>query len=244
MTHPRSTALLFLLGVSSVAACRSTGESADSPASSVVSPADAQRATTSPRTLEDATPAPVADGINRASLGELAPDFTLRDLDGREYRLSKYRGKLVVLEWFNPECHFVVHAYTEGPLHEMQERYSASGVVWLSINSSSTGQAGADPATNRAFAAEHRVRTPILFDPTGIVGRTYAARTTPHLFVINERGILVYRGALDNAPLGKVESTATKINYVEAAIADLKSGHAVTVSDVRPYGCGVRYGKP
>jgi len=239
MTHPHSVALLFF-GVLSVSACRSTGDDAGSrdSAPSVVS------ASAAPRTPADAPPIPVADGVNRAILGEIAPDFALPDVDGREHRLSKYRGKIVVLEWFNPNCRFVAYAYAEGPLREMHERYSAAGVVWLAINSISPEQAGADAATNRAFAAQHRLRTPILFDTTGVVGRSYGAKTTPHLFVINERGLLVYRGALDNAPLGRVESTASKINYVEAAIADLKSGHGVTMSDVRPYGSGVRYGRP
>lgn len=198
----------------------------------------------SAKTGDEIAQAPVADGVVRAEIGELAPDFELADLDGRVQRLSKYRGKIVVLEWFNPECPFVAYSYDSGPLHEMQARYATTGVVWLAINSSPPAQEGSDPASNRAFAAERNLRIPILLDPAGVIGRTYAARTTPTLYIVNERGLLVYSGGLDNAPMGQVESASVRTNYVDVAISDLRSGHAVTTSSTHPYGTPIKYTRP
>lgn len=188
--------------------------------------------------------APVADGVIRAEIGELAPDFQLVDLGGQVQKLSHHRGKIVVLEWFDPDCPFVLHAYDEGLLPEMQSRYAAAGIVWLAIHSSSPGTADADAASSLAFATQHRLRLSISMDPMGRIGRTYGARTTPHLCVINERGALVYSGGLDNAPMGRVASAATRTNYVDAAILDLRSGHAVTTSSTRAYGTAIQYGRP
>lgn len=186
---------------------------------------------------------PVADGLVHAELGQPAPDFRLKDLDGREHRLSSYRGKIVVLEWFNPACPFVQYAYDKGPMRDMRERYATTGIVWLGINSGAPGMQGADVLENKEFLAKYAIKTPLLIDSSGVVGRSYGAKTTPHMFVINERGVLVYRGGLDNAQLGKVEGSAAKVNYVDAALTDLKSGHGVTTSDTKSYGCSVKYGK-
>ena len=187
---------------------------------------------------------PVADGQSHATIGEPAPDFELADLEGRRYKLSHFRGKMIVLEWFNPDCAAVVYAYGEGELREMRARHASNGIVWLTINSSPPGESGADLALNQQFVAAHHLSQPILLDPTGVVGRSYGARTTPEMYVVNERGVLVYSGALDNAPRGRVQSLAQKTNYVEMAIADLRSGHAVTQTTSRPYGCEIKYVKP
>jgi peroxiredoxin len=232
-------------------ACRAGGEeqphvvapsgSAVPAAVDVNAAADAEAAV---RTQDAPPKIAVPDGEVRAELGQPAPDFELLDLYGRTHKLSSYRGKIVVLEWFNPACPAVVYAYGEGELREAKSRHASNGIVWLAINSGAPGEEGSDPAENRQFAAANRLRQPILLDPAGVVGHTFGARTTPHLFVINERGLLVYSGALDNAPRGRVESLAWKSNYVDNAIADLRSGHAVLKGTTRPYGCDIKYLHP
>jgi peroxiredoxin len=226
-------------------ACRSggsdTAEFAPPEASTVNASATPARPA---RTQDTLTDAPVADGRVHAEIGDPAPDFELADLEGRRFKLSHFRGKMIVLEWFNPDCAAVIYAYGEGELREMRARHASTGIVWLTINSTPPSEPGADLALNQQFAAAHHLTQPILMDPTGVVGRSYGARTTPEMFVVNERGVLVYAGALDNAPRGKVQSLAQKTNYVEMAIADLRSGHAVTQTTTRPYGCEIRYVKP
>jgi peroxiredoxin len=179
---------------------------------------------------------PVADAPDKAELGKTAPDFTLKDLDGNEHKLSSYRGKLVVLEWFDPTCPYCEYAYGSGPLKDMPERCREQGIVWLTINSAGPANAGAAPEKNKKFAEQHKMKAPLLLDPTGRVGQAYGAKTTPHMFVINERGALVYRGALDNAPGGKPEASEAKVNYVDLAIGNLKAGFAVLKPDTKPYG--------
>lgn len=232
----------ILFGALVGAGCRSTAvDDGSIPASASTITAAANEPRSSLRPVASVERGPVADGILRAGIGDVAPDFELFDLDGRPQRLSTHRGKIVVLEWFNPKCPVVKYAYDEGPLSEMKRRYAMTGIVWLAINSNAPGQEGSEPDDNRAFLAQRRLTTPVLLDPLGLVGRTYGARTTPHVFVVNERGVLVYSGALDNAPQGRVESAAAKTNYVETAISDLRSGHAVTTSSTRPYGCSIKY---
>lgn len=193
---------------------------------------------------KDETPMPSVDKGDKAEVGKLAPEFKLKDLDGKETKLSDHKGKIVVLEWFNPGCPFVVAAYDEkGPMKDMRARYQGEGIVWLAINSGAAGMEGADAKANKEFAEKHKLRAPILLDPEGVVGKAYGAKTTPHMYVINEKGMLVYRGAVDNAPNNKVEGEGPKANYVDAAIKDLKSGHAVATAETRSYGCSVKYAK-
>lgn len=233
-------------------ACRSAPEAIE-PVRSTSAPVDAAArdartpAAVRPTTIGGAAQpvaGPRADGTWRAELGTLAPEFELFDLEGRSHSLWSARGKIVVLEWFDPTCPYVEYAYDEGPLAEMKARLATRGVVWLAINSSAPGRVGASANECATFLARRKVDGTCLLDPTGVVGRTYGARTAPHLYVINERGLIVYSGALDNAPMGRVESASSRTNYVENAIADLRSGHAVTVSSTRPYGCAVKYDRP
>lgn len=190
------------------------------------------------------TPAEIAFEPTTAELGSPAPDFELRDLSGRPHRLAQYRGKIVVLEWFDPQCPFVTYAYDDGPLAEMKTRYVASGIVWLTLEAAHAERVEVAADMAREFAEQRKLRSPILIDRGGAVGRRYGARTTPHLFVVNDRGVLVYSGALDNAPMGRVERASNKSNYVDAAISDLRSGHAVTTSSTRPYGSAIAYPRP
>jgi peroxiredoxin len=178
----------------------------------------------------------------RAELGKPAPDFELKDLDGKAVKLSDYKGKIVVLEWFNPDCPFVVRNYGEGgSLRGQAERLAKDGVVWIGINSGAEGKQGAGLERNRKARADWKLANPLLLDTKGDVGRRYEAKTTPHMYVIDAKGLLVYRGAIDNAPSGKPEGDEKLVNYVDAAIADLKAGKPVGKADTKAYGCSVKY---
>lgn len=177
----------------------------------------------------------VADGA-KAELGKLAPDFALKDLDGKETTLAQHLGKYVVLEWFSPGCPACKQAYGEGgALRELPERLKKDGAVWLVMNSDGPKEKGADPKKNKEFADANGMKSPILFDPTGAVGKAYGAKTTPHCFVIDDKGVLIYAGALDNAPYGKVEGEK-KIEYVADAIAQAKAGKKVETPETKSYG--------
>lgn len=140
-----------------------------------------------------------------ASIGQPAPDFELEDLSGKTYKLSDLKGKTVVLEWYNPECPFVEHAYNDGPLKGLAEK-SKDKLVWLNINSGAPGKQGTGKELNQKLAQKLGVKHPVLLDESGKVGRSYGAKTTPHMFIIDDKGVLVYKGALDNAPFGKIKS--------------------------------------
>ena len=177
-------------------------------------------------------------------VGKPAPDFTLKDYEGNAYHLAELRGKTVVLEWFNPDCPFVKASHTKGSLKGLAKRWTDKGVVWLAIDSAAPGKQGNLPeavaAGKKAFALEH----PILADASGNVGRLYGATNTPHLYVIDRQGVLVYRGAIDNSPDGEGESpTGGKlINYVDVALEALAAGKPIETKETRAYGCGVKYG--
>lgn len=187
-----------------------------------------------------AAPAPAVAAV----VGSPAPDFTLTDYDGKSVHLADLKGKTVVLEWFNPDCPFVKASHTKGSLRDSAKRHIAEGVVWLGINSSAPGKQGNDPARvaagKQAFGLEH----PILADATGQVGHLYGATNTPHLYVIDPKGILVYRGAIDNSPDGEGDSPegGKLVNYVDAALSELAAGKPITTKETQAYGCGVKYG--
>ncbi|MGB1016245.1 MAG: redoxin domain-containing protein [Nannocystaceae bacterium] len=181
--------------------------------------------------------------VAAAKIGAPAPDFTLNDLAGKPHKLSDYRGKTVVLEWFNPGCPFVKFAHGKGPLQGMAGTYTEKGIVWLAINSGGPGKQGHGVEANRAAKDTWKMGHPILIDETGDIGHTYEAAKTPHVFVVNDKGILVYRGALDNAPIGEVDGGGEKVNYLANALAEVAEGKAVTRADVPPYGCSVKYAK-
>ncbi len=177
-----------------------------------------------------------------AAIGTKAPNFTLKDTDGKEVKLADFAGKIVVLEWFNPQCPFVVAAHEkDGALRDMSAKVAREGVVWLSINSGAPGKEGAGLEVSKKMREEWKIGNPVLIDESGDVGRMYGAKTTPHMFIIDAKGMLAYRGALDNAPRGKLEGDK-KINYVEDALAELKAGKPVTTKETRAYGCSVKYG--
>lgn len=185
---------------------------------------------------------PAADTTATAQVGAAAPDFTLTDLDGKTHTLSDYRGKLVVLEWFNPECPFVNHAHTEGSLVTMAKDETAKGVVWLAINSGAPGKQGHGAEANAAGKTKFGLEHPILLDADGAVGHRYGAKKTPHVFLVDTAGTLVYGGAIDNAPFGEVDGGGPKIGYLAKALAELRAGTAVSTPQTPPYGCTVKYG--
>ena len=170
--------------------------------------------------------------------GKKAPGFTLENYDGAKVSLSDYKGKIVVLEWFNYECPFSEDHYKRvHTMSDLADKYKDKGVVWLAINSTNH----LDVAKNREFAAKYKVEHAILNDSPGKVGRAYGAKTTPHMFVINSKGSIVYDGAIDDSPLGKKTGNVT--NYVDQALAELTAGKAVSIANTKSYGCNVKYPK-
>jgi hypothetical protein len=182
------------------------------------------------------------DLANRA-VGQPVPDFTLPDVNGRQVSLAAFRGRTVVLEWNNPECPFTQKHYDSGNMQRTQAAATGEGVVWLSINSSAPGNQGhMEAAEAREVVAEAGARpTHYLLDPSGEVGRLYGARTTPHMYVINGEGALVYAGAIDDRPTADSDDVEGARNHVLAALADLRAGRPVSVPTSRPYGCNVKY---
>lgn len=179
-----------------------------------------------------------------AAVGKPAPDFKLKDLAGKDVALAAFKGKVVVLEWFNPGCPFVKKSHGQGSLVDTAKRHAKKGVVWLAINSGGAGKQGADPAMNTEAAKAWSLEHPILRDESGTVGKAYGATNTPHMFVIDKKGVLVYAGAIDNSPDGEGKSPqgGKLVNYVDAALEDLAAGKAVRTPTSQAYGCSVKYG--
>lgn len=229
------TVLVSLLA--SVAGC--SGAPEPKPAAATQKPEPAAK------TPEQATPPPAepAKQVASAQVGQPAPDFTLHDLEGKPHKLSDYRGKTVVLEWFNPGCPFVKFAHGEGPLKDMAATYTAKDVVWLAINSGGPGKQGHGKEANAAAKTEWNMNHPILLDESGEVGHLYGAAKTPHVYVVDGEGKLAYRGALDNAPIGEVDGGGEHTNYLALALDAVAGGKPVERADVPPYGCTVKYSK-
>jgi peroxiredoxin len=205
-------------------------------------PADAESAPASaPAPAAEPAGSPIADGA-KAELGKPAPDFTLVDLEGKTHKLSDHAGKVVVLEWFNPECPFVNYAHTEGPLVTTAADMTSQGVVWLAINSNAAGKQGHDPAVNTKAAEKFGMKHPILRDETGAVGRAYGAEKTPHMYLIDTAGVLQYAGGIDNAPFGEVDGGAPKRGHLVEALTDVRAGKPVRVPTAPAWGCTVKYG--
>jgi peroxiredoxin len=185
-------------------------------------------------------PAPV---VAKAEVGKAAPDFTLKDLDGKDVGLSSFKGKIVVLEWFNPGCPFVKNAHMKGSLKDAAKRHQKSGVVWLAVNSGAPGKQGHGVETNREAKRALSMDHPILLDEAGDVGRAYGATNTPHMMVIDAKGTLVYRGAIDNSPDGEGESPTDGklVSYVDEALAAIAAGKAPETAETKAYGCGVKF---
>lgn len=170
----------------------------------------------------------------QAVVGEAAPDFTLVDEAGTEHTLSDYAGRVVVLEWTNPECPYVVRHYNADTMETLSAQFPDEQVMWFAVNSSHFNTAADSSAWKSAEGFDY----PTLLDTEGTVGHTYGARTTPHMYVIAADGTLAYAGAIDDDPRGTNGAT---VNYVEAAVTSLLAGETPAVSSTEPYGCSVKY---
>lgn len=175
--------------------------------------------------------------------GEAAPDFKGVDSGGKTESLAQYRGKYVVLEWANKGCPYEQKHYNSGNMEKLQREWTAKGVVWLSVLSSAPGQQGnVSPAEENNYLRQmHAAPTAAILDPSGQIGRLYGAKTTPHMFVIDPAGKVVYEGAIDDAPSTDPSTVHAAHNYVAAALGESMAGKPVTTAVTRPYGCSVKY---
>lgn len=176
-----------------------------------------------------------------AELGQKAPDFALPDTEGRIHRLSDHLslGKIVVLEWFNPDCPFVIkHHVSARTMADLHSAHAGEDVVWLAVNSGAPGKQGHGLDRNRRAIEEYGIRYPLLIDETGVVGMAYGAKTTPHMYVIDREGMLLYRGAIDS---DRSAGTLGEVNHVAQALDEIMAGRSVTVPETQPYGCSVKY---
>jgi len=179
-----------------------------------------------------------AESEAQTETSKKTPEFTLKSFGGKEISLSDYKGKIVVLEWFNDECPYVRHHYEKAnTMLGLANKYRAKNVVWLAINSTNH----TTPRQNKDFAAKHNMPYPILDDRPGKVGRAYGATNTPHIFIIDTKGDIAYEGAIDNSPRGKTRDGEKPTNYVNKALAELVSGKSVSLPKTKLYGCSVKY---
>jgi peroxiredoxin len=176
-------------------------------------------------------------------VGNAAPDFTGTDSNGKTQKLSEYHGKYVVLEWTNNGCPYTQKHYESGNMQALQKEWTAKGVVWLTVLSSAPGEQGYMTASqeNAYVGKEHAAPTAVLLDPTGVIGHAYEAKTTPHMFVIDPAGRLIYAGAIDDHATTDPEDIKSSKNYVSDALSASMAGKPVATSYTRPYGCSVKY---
>jgi peroxiredoxin len=181
--------------------------------------------------------------LANATVGQPAPAFTATDAAGKTVSLADFKGKHVVLEWVNPGCPYVVKHYSSGNMQGTQREATAKGVVWLSVNSTATDSRDyRAPADMAGWMQQQKAAaTATLMDADGKLGRAFGARTTPHMYVIDPAGKLVYAGAIDNKPSSNPADTATATNHVKVALAELLAGKPVSTPVTRPYGCSVKY---
>jgi peroxiredoxin len=182
-----------------------------------------------------------------ATVGQAAPLFSGKDSQGKTQSLEQYRGKYVVLEWTNLMCPFTRKHYDSGNMQALQQEWTGKGVVWLTVLSSSPSHASDGYLTaaqeNEHIAQVHAHPTAAILDPSGEIGRLYSAKTTPHMFVIDPTGKLIYAGAIDSKATTDTSDVKTAKNYVSAALTEAMAGQPVEVASTRPYGCAVKYGQ-
>ena len=175
--------------------------------------------------------------------GEVAQDFKLTDMRGKTVQLSQFRGQPVVLEWHNPGCPFVQKHYDSGNMQRAQSAAKKAGAVWLTINSGAPGKQGhmTGPKAQKLSATQKHAASHYLLDARGVVGKAYGAKTTPHMYLIDKTGRLVYQGGIDDKPTANPADIKGARNHVTAAVAELAAGKPVSVAGSRPYGCSVKY---
>src|SRR5260370_12207410 len=176
-------------------------------------------------------------------VGSAAPDFSLTDPKGETHSLSQYKGKYVVLEWFNPEWPFVKKHYGSNNMQKLQQEYTSKGVVWLTIDSNAPGAEGnmTPEQAQKIMSSWKTHQTALLLDPESNVARSYGAKNTPDMIVINPEGKIVYEGAIDNKPTPKPNAIPSSPNYVKAALDESLAGKPVSNPTTKPYGCSVKY---
>ncbi|HEY9868922.1 MAG TPA: thioredoxin family protein [Candidatus Obscuribacterales bacterium] len=188
---------------------------------------------------------PAADKPDQKAVtpGSPAPQFSLADTHGKRHALSDYRGKFVVLEWINFDCPFVRKHYDTGNMQSLQKKYTGKGAIWLSVNSSAPGKQGHYPPERVNELLKEKGAAPVayLIDSDGQVGTAYGAKTTPHMFIIDPKGILIYAGAVDDKPTTDKEDIKGATNYVQSALDEALSGKPVSVASTKSYGCSVKY---
>lgn len=181
--------------------------------------------------------------VHAIAPGEVAPNFKLPGIDGKEYQLSDFKEKTVVLEWYNRGCPFVRKHYDSKNMQNLQKKYVAKDVVWLTIVSSAEGKQGyADQKSGSAdYKREGMSSSAFLLDPKGVVGKLYEAKTTPHMYIVDSKGTLIYEGAIDSTPSTDQGDIAISENYVDKALSEVISGKKVSLAKTKPYGCSVKY---
>jgi len=178
-----------------------------------------------------------------ARVGEPAPDFTATDTNGQVHKLSEYQGKFVVLEWTNRGCPYTQKHYNSGNMQRLQREWTSRGVAWLTVISSAPGKQGYLTASeeNAFLKQANAAPTAVLLDPAGSLGHLYDAKTTPHIFIINPKGALIYNGAIDDRPTTDLGDVNGAKNYVSLALEEATSGKLVSNPTTHPYGCSVKY---
>lgn len=178
-----------------------------------------------------------------AVVGKPAPDFTGKASHGPDVKLSNYAGKVVVLEWTNDQCPYVKKHYTTDNMQKLQEEAMKDGAIWLRIISSAPGEQGyvTGQDADRILTAANGFATATILDETGAIGHLYNAKTTPNMYIIDKSGTLVYAGAIDDKATTDTGDIATSANYVKMVLNDIKAGRAISVSETKPYGCGIKY---
>jgi peroxiredoxin len=176
-------------------------------------------------------------------VGDPAPEFTSVDSNGKSQRLSDYKGKYVVLEWHNQGCPYTKKHYESGNMQRLQKEWTAKGVIWFTVISSAPGTQGfVTPSQENDYVKQiGAAPTAVLMDPGGSLGHLYAAKTTPHMYIIDPSGTLIYNGAIDDHPTSDQADIKSSKNYVSAALSEALAGKPVTDSATRPYGCSVKY---
>ena len=178
-----------------------------------------------------------------ATVGEPAPGFTAVDSNGKQQSLSDYKGKYVVLEWHNQGCPYTQKHYSSGNMQRLQKEWTGKGVVWFTVISSAPGTQGfVTPTQENEYVKQmNAVPTAVLMDPQGTLGHLYAAKTTPHMYIIDPGGTLIYNGAIDDHPTSDPADIASSKNYVSTALSQAMTGKPVSDRATRPYGCSVKY---
>jgi len=182
-------------------------------------------------------------GAEAPKVGAPAPNFSLPDASGKTHSLDQYKGKYVVLEWFNPGCPFVQKHYKSDNMQALQKEFTAKGVAWLTIDSSAPGSQGyLTPDEAKKQKAELNMgSTAILLDPTGKVGHEYHATNTPHMFVLDPQGKLIYEGAIDSKASYDPEEIKSSTNYVKTALNEAMAGKPISTAETKAYGCSIKY---